>query len=84
MQMDVGLDTGDMLYKLACPITAEDTSGTLYDKLANLGPRGLSKPLSSLPQVPQNRLYRMKRWLPMRKNSAKKKRISTGLFPLLS
>lgn len=35
MQMDVGLDTGDMLYKLACPITAEDTSGTLYDKLAN-------------------------------------------------
>ena len=30
MQMDVGLDTGDMLYKLSCPITAEDTSGTLY------------------------------------------------------
>ncbi|ELO87693.1 methionyl-tRNA formyltransferase, partial [Salmonella enterica subsp. enterica serovar Enteritidis str. 6.0562-1] len=29
MQMDVGLDTGDMLYKLACPITAEDTSGSL-------------------------------------------------------
>ena len=81
MQMDVGLDTGDMLYKLACPITAEDTSGTLYDKLANLG---LSKPLSSLPQAPQNRLYRMKRWLPMRKNSAKKKRVSTGLFPLHS
>lgn len=25
MQMDVGLDTGDMLYKLSCPITAEDT-----------------------------------------------------------
>lgn len=38
MQMDVGLDTGDMLYKLSCPITAEDTSGTLYDKLAELGP----------------------------------------------
>ncbi|MDI8083697.1 hypothetical protein MJN69_27945, partial [Salmonella enterica subsp. enterica serovar Kentucky] len=32
MQMDVGLDTGDMLYKLACPITAEDTSGSLYNK----------------------------------------------------
>lgn len=41
MQMDVGLDTGDMLYKLSCPITAEDTSGTLYDKLAELGPQGL-------------------------------------------
>lgn len=36
MQMDVGLDTGDMLYKLSCPITAEDTSGTLYDKLQSL------------------------------------------------
>ena len=43
MQMDVGLDTGDMLYKLSCPITAEDTSGTLYDKLAELGPQGLIK-----------------------------------------
>lgn len=41
MQMDVGLDTGDMLYKLACPITAEDTSASLYNKLAELGPEGL-------------------------------------------
>ena len=40
MQMDVGLDTGDMLLKLSCPITAEDTSGSLYDKLADLGLRG--------------------------------------------
>jgi methionyl-tRNA formyltransferase len=48
MQMDVGLDTGDMLYKLACPITAEDTSGTLYDKLAELGPQGLITTLQQL------------------------------------
>lgn len=41
MQMDVGLDTGDMLHKLSCPITAEDTSASLYDKLADLGPQGL-------------------------------------------
>ena len=41
MQMDVGLDTGDMLLKLSCPITAEDTSGSLYDKLADVGPQGL-------------------------------------------
>ncbi|MCS5932462.1 hypothetical protein LNQ03_20235 [Klebsiella pneumoniae subsp. pneumoniae] len=40
MQMDVGLDTGDMLYKLSCPITAEDTSGSLYDKLAGARPSG--------------------------------------------
>ena len=48
MQMDVGLDTGDMLYKLSCPITAEDTSGSLYDKLANLGPEGLLATLAQL------------------------------------
>ncbi|MBM3072772.1 methionyl-tRNA formyltransferase [Enterobacter sp. RHBSTW-00994] len=48
MKMDVGLDTGDMLYKLACPITAEDTSATLYDKLAGLGPQGLIETLQQL------------------------------------
>ncbi|WP_227319224.1 methionyl-tRNA formyltransferase [Cedecea davisae] len=48
MQMDVGLDTGDMLYKLSCPIEAEDTSGTLYDKLAGLGPEGLLDTLQQL------------------------------------
>jgi len=48
MQMDVGLDTGDMLHKLACPITPEDTSATLYDKLAELGPKGLLDTLTLL------------------------------------
>lgn len=48
MKMDVGLDTGDMLYKLSCPITAEDTSATLYDKLADLGPQGLIETLQQL------------------------------------
>ena len=48
MKMDIGLDTGDMLYKLACPITAEDTSATLYDKLADLGPQGLIETLQQL------------------------------------
>jgi methionyl-tRNA formyltransferase len=48
MQMDIGLDTGDMLYKLSCPIEAEDTSGTLYDKLAGLGPQGLLDTLQQL------------------------------------
>ncbi|ATG15794.1 methionyl-tRNA formyltransferase [Providencia alcalifaciens] len=41
MQMDAGLDTGDMLYKATCPITSEDTSATLYDKLAITGPKAL-------------------------------------------
>lgn len=53
MQMDVGLDTGDMLYKLACPITPQDTSATLYDKLAQLGPQGL---LETLQQLAQGRI----------------------------
>ncbi len=34
MKMAAGLDTGDMMYKTLCPITAEDTSATLHDKLA--------------------------------------------------
>lgn len=48
MKMDVGLDTGDMLFKLSCPILAEDTSATLYDKLAQLGPDGMLKTLEQL------------------------------------
>jgi methionyl-tRNA formyltransferase len=37
MQMDVGLDTGDMLLKKYCEITELDTAETLHDKLAWLG-----------------------------------------------
>ncbi|AIK97089.1 methionyl-tRNA formyltransferase [Candidatus Odyssella acanthamoebae] len=37
MQMDEGLDTGDMLRMEAIPITAETTATTLHDKLAELG-----------------------------------------------
>ena len=48
MQMDAGLDTGDMLYKLACAIEPDDTSATLYNKLAALGPEGMLATLSAL------------------------------------
>lgn len=37
MQMDVGLDTGDMLTRLKTPITPEDTAQTLHDRLSTLG-----------------------------------------------
>jgi methionyl-tRNA formyltransferase len=37
MQMDEGLDTGDMLLKMSCLITPQDTAQTLHDKLAELG-----------------------------------------------
>ena len=37
MQMDEGLDTGDMLLKLDTPISADDTGGSLHDRLAEMG-----------------------------------------------
>ncbi|MDH5571907.1 MAG: methionyl-tRNA formyltransferase [Gammaproteobacteria bacterium] len=37
MQMNEGLDTGDMLLKLSCPITDIDTGGSLHDRLAEMG-----------------------------------------------
>lgn len=37
MQMNAGLDTGDMLFKSTCPILPEDTGGSLHDRLAELG-----------------------------------------------
>jgi methionyl-tRNA formyltransferase len=45
MQMDKGLDTGDMILKASCEITIEDTSATLYEKLAELGPKALVETL---------------------------------------
>jgi methionyl-tRNA formyltransferase len=37
MQMDAGLDTGDMLLAQRLPIEATDTTGQLHDRLAPLG-----------------------------------------------
>jgi len=48
MQMDAGLDTGDMLSKVECPIFADDTSGTLHDRLAELGAQALVDCLNPL------------------------------------
>ena len=48
MQMDLGLDTGAMLHKVTCPITDDETSASLYDKLAALGPQGLLETLAHI------------------------------------
>lgn len=48
MQMDKGLDTGDMLYKVSCPIAAEDTASSLHDKLAALGAIAITTVLKDL------------------------------------
>ncbi|MDP3192919.1 methionyl-tRNA formyltransferase [Rhodoferax sp.] len=37
MQMDAGLDTGDMLLTQTLPISPTDTTGRLHDRLAELG-----------------------------------------------
>ncbi len=55
MRMDAGLDTGDILLAAAEQIRADDTTGTLHDRLAALGGRlcvqGLAMP--ALPATPQ-------------------------------
>jgi methionyl-tRNA formyltransferase len=48
MQMDVGLDTGDMLLKKTCPIRPQDTAETLHDTLATLGASGILEVLRQL------------------------------------
>ena len=51
MQMDKGLDTGAMLSKVSCSITNADTSASLYQKLAELGPDALVQALNDLPAL---------------------------------
>jgi methionyl-tRNA formyltransferase len=46
MQMDKGLDTGDMILTADCDIEKTDTSASLYEKLAILGPKALIDTLS--------------------------------------
>lgn len=48
MQMDVGLDTGDMLLRHNCPIEPADNAETLHDKLALLGAGSIREALRLL------------------------------------
>jgi methionyl-tRNA formyltransferase len=48
MQMDAGLDTGDMLLKSATPIEASDTGGSLHDRLAVMGGQAIVDALKAL------------------------------------
>ena len=59
MQMDNGLDTGDMLYKKTIPIEYDDTGESLHDKLAHLGGEAIIEALKLIEQgiaepVPQD------------------------------
>ncbi len=48
MQMDKGLDTGAMLTRTALPILETDTTGSLHDRLAELGAREIVRLLPDL------------------------------------
>lgn len=48
MQMDAGLDTGPMLLKHSAAIAADETSTSLYAKLAEFGPQALCTALHEL------------------------------------
>ncbi|MDO5653760.1 MAG: methionyl-tRNA formyltransferase [Brachymonas sp.] len=65
MQMDAGLDTGDMLLQETLPIAADDTTATLHDKLAAQGAQLVllaleqvrSKTLAATPQPAEGVTY---------------------------
>ena len=48
MQMDVGLDTGDMLIKRTTPIDPDEDSSSLHDRLAVIGAEALASTLDFL------------------------------------
>lgn len=60
MQMEAGLDTGPVLLSEATPIHADDTGGSLHDRLAEIGARVLRDGLlriargGTLPATPQS------------------------------
>jgi len=48
MQMEAGLDTGPMLSKATVALRADETAGTLHDRLATIGPPTLIATLDTL------------------------------------
>ena len=48
MQMDEGLDTGDMLLKTEIPVEPKETGGSLFDKLAQAGAKLCVETLEAL------------------------------------
>src|SRR5699024_2670161 len=48
MQMNEGLDTGDILLQRACPLEPSITGGELHDRLAEMGGEALLQALDGL------------------------------------
>ena len=53
MQMDAGLDTGDMLWVLSCAVGPEDSTVVLHDRLADLGGQAIVQALGALDSLPR-------------------------------
>ncbi len=51
MQMDAGLDTGDVLLREACAIGATETTGELHDRLSEMGARMICDAIARYPQL---------------------------------
>ena len=51
MQMNEGLDTGDILLEKTCDILESDTAQSLHDKLAELGAQGIVEALDKIEQL---------------------------------
>lgn len=57
MQMDAGLDTGDMLATVECDILPQDTGQILHDRLSQMGAKLLAQHINDIEQltpIPQN------------------------------
>ena len=48
MQMDIGLDTGDMLIKAHCPINEDDKASDLHDRLIEMGRPALIEAIDAI------------------------------------
>ena len=48
MQMNEGLDTGDMIMKTEVPLSEDETGGSLHDKLAEAGANSALRTLKAL------------------------------------
>jgi methionyl-tRNA formyltransferase len=53
MFMDEGLDTGDILLQQKIAIAADETGGSLHDRIAQIAPRALLESLELLPDAPR-------------------------------
>ncbi len=51
MQMEAGLDTGPVLLRQTTPITANDTTADLHDRLSHMGAALIVKALADLPDL---------------------------------